>query len=185
MSDNNNESSKQKNYTVLSLNRTTKFDPSAQGSKSVSVEVKRRRARTFVPKTFVSPKEEKPVEPEKVEEIVTPEEVKVVPKEPVEEVSAKAPVEKEAPKETTNTRFTAKKQEKEPEKEKEEFKKLGAKKPLLRSKYEFGMKGGSNKIAVQNIDRVGGKERSFASIKRARDKMRRLKENNDPKEKTR
>ncbi len=181
MSDKNNESSKQKNYTVLSLNRTTKFDPSAQGSKSVSVEVKRRRTRTFVPKTFVSPKEEKYVEPEKVEEITIPEEEKVVPKETVEEVSPKPPAKEDSPKDAPNNRFTYKKQDKEPEKE--EFKKLSVKKPLLRSKYEFGMKGGSNKIAVQNIDRVGGKERSFASIKRARDKMRRLKENNEPKEK--
>ena len=185
MSDNNNESSKQKNYTVLSLNRTTKFDPTAQGSKSVSVEVKRRRTRTFVPKTFVSPKEQTPVEPEKVEEIIAPEAEKieevVASKEEVEKATPKDPVKKEATKEAPSSRFTAKKQEKEPEKE--EFKKLSPKKPLLRSKYEFGMKGGSNKIAVQNIDRVGGKERSFASIKRARDKMRRLKENNEPKEK--
>lgn len=185
MSDNKNEGSKQKNYTVLSLNRTTKFDPSSQGSKSVSVEVKRRRTRTFVPKTFASTKEEKVEEIAKTEEVVSPQEEKieevVSPKEPVKEVAPENPAKKEAPKEAPNNRFISKNQEKEPEKE--EFKKLSVKKPLLRSKYEFGMKGGSNKIAVQNIDRVGGKERSFASIKRARDKIRRLKAESDPKEK--
>lgn len=188
MSDNKNEGSKQKNYTVLSLNRASKFDSGSQGNKSVAVEVKRRRTRAFVPKTFVPPKEEKPVEPEKVEEIL-PKEEKA--EEQVTQPEEKQPkeipaVDTRVPEEPSKApnKFAAKKVEKkEDSSDKEDYKKLSIKKPLLRSKYEFGMKGGSNKIAVQNIDRVGEKERSFASIKRARDKMRRLKESNEPKEK--
>lgn len=61
--------------------------------------------------------------------------------------------------------------------------KLGVKKSVLKPKYEFGAKGSSNKINVQNIDRFEERGRSFASIKRARDKMRRLREEAEPKEK--
>jgi hypothetical protein len=39
------------------------------------------------------------------------------------------------------------------------------------------VKGSSHKVNVQDIDRFEERGRSFASIKRARDKLRRLKEN--------
>lgn len=192
MSNNENEGQNQKsNYRILSVNNKSRRDfagsPQGGGNKSVAVEVKRSRSRSFMNKpmntdtnkplfksdNIESSKEDgfsvSDIKDDVVDEVV-PE--KKTPKK-VDDVPVEEPVLT-----TKVSHRVVKKQNKD-----EEPDKLSIKKPSIKSKYEFGMKGGSNKIAVQNIERVEGKQRSFASLRRAREKIRRLKEGDVEKEK--
>jgi len=201
MSDDKNDKIKQKkNYTILSVSNKSRNDFSSQGNKAVAVEVKRRRARVFVS----PPSSQKPVEPsvESVPQnpLVEIENINIdsneVSKETLsndKESEGKVDSILDLPPEPSELskhhglpihRNPKKVDEVEDEDDKKDkFKdKLSIKKPSIKSKYEFGMKGGSNKIAVQNIEKIEGKERSFASLKRAREKIRRLKDG-EPKEK--
>lgn len=205
MSDDKNDKIKQKkNYTILSVSNKSRNDSGSQGNKAVAVEVKRSRARVFVSPSF-GKKLPEPV----VQESVTNNQsekkfqnVNLGSDESSQEVLDNSEIHKESdniksildlPAESSELskhhglpvyRSPKKTDEVDDEDDtKDKFKdKLSIKKTSIKSKYEFGIKGGSNKIAVQNIENIEGKERSFASLKRAREKFRRLKEG-EPKEK--
>jgi len=192
MSSDENQGQNQKNYRILSVSSKSRRDfggASQGGSKSVTVEVKRSRSRSFNKPInldtnkplFKSDNVEKSkedefsvseIKDEVVEEVISPKES--VKQDNVPVVQEKQPDSKVA------QRIVKKDKDEESDKFKD---KLSIKKPSIKSKYEFGMKGGSNKIAVQNIEKVEGKQRSFASLRRAREKIRRLKEGDGEKEK--
>ena len=180
MSDKENEGSTQKqNYTILSVGNRSRRDLGSQVSKSVAVEVKRkRRVPIFMTNSGDASSEVESAQNHDSKEKI--ETINQIPDSIPDEVLSEGaiqpiPVEGELPKnEFGNNRFVKKTSVEDDEEESKG--KLGIKKSILKPKYEFGAKGGSNKIAVQNIEQFEGKERSFASLKRARDKMRRLKE---------
>ncbi|MCH9753458.1 MAG: translation initiation factor IF-2 [Alphaproteobacteria bacterium] len=195
-SDENGDQGKKSNYRILSVSSKSRRDfggASQGGSKSVAVEVKRSRSRSFMKKPTGLGDEKPAFKPEDIkkptEDDFSVSEIKEetqsekpLIKTKTENKPASAPVKTDSEFDTKQHQRVAKKNTKDEEPDK--FKdKLSIKKPSIKSKYEFGMKGGSNKIAVQNIERVEGKQRSFASIKRAREKIRRLKEGEVEKEK--
>lgn len=192
MSDNGNNNSTQKqNYTILSVNNRSRRDHStSSASKAVAVEVKRKRR---VP-IFVAPQSEiKPLANELNHDLGTPSvvdeaqeifaESEVMGSEVTGPILASTPdLVTELPKsENVHSGFVKKTKTDE---EEEESRKVGVKKSILKPKYEFGSRGGANKLSVQNLERLEEKGgRSFASLKRARDKMKRLRDSDSSKEK--